>query len=307
MKQAKARPAIQAPYLPTRNGVGPSCVALPIGTWPTIADFLEWRFPGVPRAEWMARMLRGDVVDAQGGAVSPACPFRAHAKIYYYRSVPLEPRIPFDEVVLYRDEHLVVVDKPHFLPVIPSGRYLQETLLVRLKQKLDIDTLAPIHRIDRETAGLVLFTIQPKTRGRYQALFRERAVVKHYEAIAPWRADLALPMAYRSRLIEAASFMQMCETPGVPNAETFIELLETRGEFARYRLRPVTGQRHQLRVQMAALGIPIVNDQIYPCHTPEVPQPDYSKPLQLLAKSLSFTDPVSGELRQFESKRTLLF
>jgi tRNA pseudouridine32 synthase/23S rRNA pseudouridine746 synthase len=300
----------KAAELPTKDGVGPSCVALPEGAWPTVADFLVHRFPGIPRAEWVARMLRGDVVDAQGVELPPESPYRAHSKIHYYRSLPVEARIPFDETVLYRDDYLVVVDKPHFLPVTPSGRYLQQTLLVRLKRKLGIDTLAPIHRIDRETAGLVLFTLQPHTRDRYQALFRQRAVAKRYEAIAPRRAELMLPMVYRSRLVEAASFMKMRETEGMPNAETVIELLEVKGDLARYSLRPVTGRRHQLRVQMAALGIPIVNDQIYPHHAPDVAagaEPDYGKPLQLLAKSLAFTDPVSGQLRQFESRRSLQF
>lgn len=294
--------------LPTRDGVGPSCVALPAGTWPTIADFLADRLPRVTRDEWVGRMLRGEVVDAQGAAVRPETPYRAHIRIYYYRSLPAEERIPFDETVLYQDDYLVAVDKPHFLPVTPSGRYVQETLLVRLKRKLGIDTLAPMHRIDRDTAGLVLFTIQPPTRDRYQALFRDRAVAKRYEAIAPWRADLALPMVYRSRLAEGTSFMKMCETAGEPNAETAIALLEVQGELARYGLQPVTGQKHQLRAHMAALGMPIVNDRIYPVLYPDVVAgQDYSRPMQLLAKSVEFIDPISGRLRQFESRRSLQF
>jgi len=298
--------------LPTKKGVSPSCIALPKGEWRTIADFLTDQFPNVARTEWLARMARGDVMDEQGHAVSPGQPYRAQIKIYYYRSLPAEPHIPFEETVLYRDDYLVVADKPHFLPVTPAGRYLQETLLVRLKNKLNIATLTPMHRIDRETAGLVVFTIEPHTRGRYHALFRDRAVIKQYEAIAPARPGLTLPMTYRSRLVESASFMQMQETEGEPNAETVIELLETKGTMARYRLHPTTGQRHQLRVQMAAIGMPIVNDQIYPDHYPEFTgeggtTEDYSKPLQLLAKKLSFTDPITNQLRQFESERTLLF
>lgn len=298
----------KAQVLPTKDGVGPSCVALPEGTWRTIIDFLAHRFPGVQRTEWVARMLRGDVMDARGEAILPETPYRMHARIYYYRNLPIEASIPFDETVLYQDDYLVAVDKPHFLPVTPSGRYLQETLLVRLKRKLGIDTLSPMHRIDRETAGLVLFTIKPHTRDCYQALFRQRSVVKCYEAIAPWRAELILPMVYRSRLVEGVSFMKMHEAEGTPNAETAIELLEMEGDLARYALHPITGQKHQLRAQMNALGIPIVNDQIYPHHFPEVTaEPDYSKPLQLLAKSLAFNDPISGQLRQFESRQRLRF
>jgi tRNA pseudouridine32 synthase / 23S rRNA pseudouridine746 synthase len=297
----------------TKNGVSPSCIALPKGEWITIIDFLADQFPHITKTEWLARMQRGDVLDEQGIAVVPGQPYHAYSKLYYYRSLPSELHIPFEEVVLYQDEYLVVADKPHFLPVTPGGRYLQETLLVRLKQKLKIDTLTPMHRIDRETAGLVLFAIQPHTRDRYQALFRDRMITKHYEAIAPWLPALTLPMTYRSRLVEAESFMRMRETAGEPNAETNIALIEIQGNLARYSLCPDTGKKHQLRVHMAALGMPILNDQIYPVHHPEFiennenAEPDYSMPLQLLAKSLAFNDPITGEQRQFESCRTLMF
>lgn len=295
---------------PLRDGVGASAVALPPGPWSLLIDFLDHKFPAVGRAAWQARMEQGDVLGADGVALDVDAPFRAHARVFYFRSLPAEAPIPFDEVVLFRDDTLLVVDKPHFLPVIPAGRYLQETLLVRLKRKLGIETLAPMHRIDRETAGLVLFTIRPATRALYQALFRDRAVTKHYEAIAPWLPALQFPMQVRSRLVDAEHFMKMREIDGVPNAETRIELLEVRGALARYALHPSTGQRHQLRVQMDALGIPILNDQIYPHHAPELPPgalPDYSKPLQLLAKSLEFTDPLSGVPRRFESRLALHF
>ena len=290
----------------SRNGVGPSSVALPPGPWTRIIDFLTEQFPAISHSEWVVRMQRGDVLDAHGIVLSVASPYRPHSKIYYYRSLPAEPRIPFDEVVLYQDDYLIAVDKPHFLPVTPAGRYLQETLLVRLKNSLGIDTLAPMHRIDRETAGLVLFTIQPHTRNLYQTLFRERSVSKEYEAIAPYRADLALPTTYRSRLIEGAVFMKMEEVAGEPNAETRIDLMEVEGALARYKLEPVSGQKHQLRAHMATLGIPIVNDRIYPKLYPdEGAEQDYSQPLKLLAKTISFTDPISRQLRQFESRQNL--
>jgi tRNA pseudouridine32 synthase/23S rRNA pseudouridine746 synthase len=297
----------RAPPLPVRNGVGPSCVALPAGEWATVVEFLVQQFPAIPRTEWIARMLRGDVREAGGAQVLPETPYAAGGKLFYYRSLDQEPHVPFDEAVLFQDEYLVVADKPHFLPVVPSGRYLHQTLLVRLKRKLGIDTLAPVHRIDRDTAGLVLFTIRPETRGVYQELFRERRVVKCYEAIAPWREDLALPVQYRSCLKEAESFMKMREAEGVPNAETAIALIERRGALARYDLRPVTGMRHQLRVHMAALGIPIVNDAIYPHHQPEQAVPEYDKPLKLLARSIAFADPLTGQERRFDSLRTLDF
>lgn len=288
--------------------MGPSSVALPPGQWLTVIDFLVEHFPAIPRSEWMTRMQRGDVLDAQGRIIHVASAYQPHSKIFYFRSLPEEARIPFDEVVLYQDDYLVAVDKPHFLPVTPAGRYLQETLLVRLKRSLNIDTLAPMHRIDRDTAGLVLFTIQPHTRNLYQTLFRERSVSKQYEAIAPYRADLALPTVYRSRLLESAAFMKMEEVEGVPNAETAIDLMEVQGALARYRLEPVSGQKHQLRAHMAALGMPIVNDRIYPeLYPDEGAEQDYSQPLKLLAKTISFTDPISRQLRQFESRQHLSF
>ena len=216
----------------------------------------------------------------------------------------MEARIPFEEAVLYQDDHLVVADKPHFLPVTPSGHYLQETLLVRLKKRLGIDTLIPIHRIDRETAGLVLFSTQPDERNAYQAMFRDHAVTKHYEAIAPWRQDLTWPIIRKSRIVEDEPFFRQREVPGQPNSETHMDVIEKSGGSARYALSPVTGKKHQLRVHMNALGLPILNDRMYP-PVAETPDDDYRLPLQLLAKSIAFTDPVTGQARHFQSQRTL--
>jgi tRNA pseudouridine32 synthase / 23S rRNA pseudouridine746 synthase len=298
--------------LPVKNGVGPSVVGLPKddqSKWRTITDFLADRFPAIPRATWLQRMTDGDVEDEFGAPVTPERLYQGHIRVYYYRDLShvegVEERIPFDEVILHQDEHLIVVDKPHFLPVTPSGKYLQETVLVRLKRKLGLDDLVPIHRIDRDTAGLVLFSVQPATRDAYQALFRDRAVHKTYEAIASWRSDLIFPLTRESRIVEDKSegrgFMTQTEIEGTPNALTHIQVLEVKGQFARYRLKPVTGKRHQLRVHMHALGLPIVGDGIYPVLTPEG-QMDYDNPLQLLAKSIEWIDPISGKTRRFESK-----
>ena len=289
---------------PSRNGVGPSCIGLPAGNWSTTLDFLTERFSAISRDVWQQRMANGDVVDEHGVPLAPHSAYQGHKRVYYYRAVPHEVRIPFDEVVLFQDEHLVVVDKPHFLPVMPSGDYLQETVLVRLKQKLGIATLVPIHRIDRDTAGLVMFSVQPATRACYHALFSQRCVKKSYEAIAPWRADLKFPLTRESRIVEAGHFMLQHEVSGTPNALTHLDLLEVRGALGRYALSPVTGKRNQLRVHMAALGLPILGDGLYPSLTPEG-QIDYAHPLQLLAKSIEFVDPVSGEPRRFDSQRRL--
>ena len=295
---------------PSRDGVGASCIGLPVGTWLLLIDFLVQQFPAIVRDEWLQRFESGAVLDQEGSVLSSDTRYRANSKIYYYRQLQHETRIPFEASVLYQDDYLVAVDKPHFLPVTPAGRYLQQTLLVRLKNQLGIDTLAPMHRIDRETAGVVVFTIQPATRAQYQALFRQRAVRKQYQAIASFLPDLVLPLVRHSRLEEAASFMQMREVDGVPNATTRIELLAVQGALARYGLQPESGQRHQLRVQMQGLGMPILHDRIYPVHLPEPPPgvaEDFSTPLQLLAKSIEFIDPIDGRLRSFESQRQLLF
>lgn len=298
--------------LPVKNGVGPSVVGLPKDEskqgrtpWITITDFLTDRFPAIPRATWLQRMADGDVEDEFGVPVTPDRPYQGHIRVYYYRDLEVEPRIPFDEVILHQDEHLIVVDKPHFLPVTPSGKYLQETVLVRLKRKLGLDDLVPIHRIDRDTAGLVLFSVQPATRDTYQALFRDRAVHKTYEAIAPWRPDLVFPLTRHSRIVEGEDFMTQMEVAATPNAPlnalTHIQVLEIKDNFARYQLSPVTGKRHQLRVHMNALGIPIQGDGIYPVLTPEG-QIDYENPLQLLAKAIEWVDPISKKIRRFESR-----
>lgn len=294
--------------IPVRLGVSPSCVALPSGPWVLALDYLAHRLPMLTRQQWQQRMANGEVLDARGRTMPPQAPYQAHTKLYYWRHVPFEPAIPFQAQVLFQDELLVVADKPPFLPVMPSGRYVQETLLVRLRRQLGIDTLTPVHRIDMDTRGLVLFCTQPRWRDAYQALFRSRQVSKVYEAMAPWQEGLDMPLTRLSRLQESPHFMVMEEVAGEPNAETCVELIESRDGLGHYRLRPVTGQKHQLRVHMNALGAPILNDPIYPTLLPEPPphEPrDYSAPLQLLARALAFVDPVSGAGREFESAQRL--
>lgn len=290
---------------PARSGVGASCVVMPPGPWLTVFDGLCTRFPGVLPSIWLQRLQAGDVVDDIGRVIAPHTPYTAGQRLYYFRTVAVEPHIPFEAVILWQDEHLLVVDKPHFLPVMPSGKYLQETVLVRLKNALGLQALSPLHRIDRDTAGLVLFSKQVGSRGAYQALFRARQVDKTYECIAPWNANLQWPMTRESRIAPSAHFMQQTEVAGAPNALTHITPIEVQGAWARYGLKPVTGQRHQLRVHMAALGLPIRWDGMYPVLTPEG-SADYSRPLQLLAKSIAFTDPLTGQPRAFESAQRLL-
>lgn len=305
----QGRPAMKAP-LPMRDGVAPSYIWVSEKGWRDMFAFLTARFPDISAAEWTARMARGDVVDAQGVALHPASPCRINTCVFYYRELPNETPIPFRESILYRDEHIVVADKPHFLPVIPSGRFLHETLLVRLNKATGLEHLAPIHRLDRETAGIVIFSCNPETRGLYQSLFQKRAMQKTYEALAPVLSEKQpgrrFPFTYRSRLVEGTPFFRMQETEGEPNSETVIDVIEEQDGLARYRLQPVTGRKHQLRVHLAALGIPIVNDAFYPVALPCKAE-DISSPLQLLARSIAFADPLTGAPRRFDSMRQLPF
>lgn len=245
-------------------------------------------------------MVRGRVLDAQGTPLVPDARFRVGADVYYYREVDDEPSIPFQARILHADEHLVVADKPHFLPVTPAGGFVRETLLARLQAQLENPALVPLHRIDRETAGLVLFSANQETRGRYQALFRERRIEKHYEALAPRLPDLEFPCRRATRLGKGTPFFRMQELTGEANAKTRIDIIDQAEGYWRYALQPVTGRKHQLRVHMAALGAPILNDALYPLLR-ERRADDFSRPLQLLAKSLQFVDPLDGRMRRFES------
>ncbi|MTV55034.1 pseudouridine synthase [Pseudoduganella buxea] len=290
--------------LPMRDGVTPSYLWLPAGDWPDLISFMVANYPAVTEAQWRERMARGEVVAADGTPLAPHSPYKRNLRIFYYRELEYETPIPFEETVLYQDEHLVVADKPHFLPTIPTGRFLQETLLVRLRRKLGIEDLVPIHRLDRETAGVVVFSCNAASRGAYQSLFQKRLVQKEYEALAGPLPGREFPFSYRSRMVEGDKFFTMKEAPGEPNSETMLDVIEARGEHVLYRLWPHTGRQHQLRVHLAALGIPIVNDAFYPVALP-CKQDDVSQPLKLLARAIGFPDPLTGEWRWFESRRTL--
>ncbi|MFM2029557.1 MAG: hypothetical protein RL517_748 [Pseudomonadota bacterium] len=291
------------------EGVSASRVYLPASAkYLTLLDFFISSFPHIDPSEWAARFAEGLVMTQDGDVVAGADAYLPNTHLLYFRRLAREPEIPFEEQILFQDEHILVADKPHFLPVTPSGLYLHQTLLNRLKKKTGIQTLSPIHRIDRDTAGLVIFSINPGERAQYQNLFRDRVVIKIYEAIAPLSEALAkkLPLTYRSRLEESAHFLQMEEVEGEANTDTYIELIEVMKPWARYRLTPGSGKKHQLRCHLNALGIPIRCDQIYPVLTPyQEYDLDFSKSLQLLAKEIRFKDPITGLERVFTSQREL--
>ena len=280
-----------------------STLYLPPGSWPTVLDCLCEHFRAISREQWLDRFARGRVLDGDGQPLSPQQPYREGLRVHYFREVPNETLIPVTETILYADEHLVVADKPHFLPVTPAGEYVEQTLLRRLIRRLDNPHLVPLHRIDRHTAGLVLFSANPETRSAYQSLFPTRQIEKRYEAIARALPELDFPRVHKSRLVAGEPFFRMQEGPGVSNTETAVAVSEKHGEWWRYALYPVTGKKHQLRVHMAALGAGICNDPFYPRLLSE--QDDYAKPLKLLAQSLSFADPLTGEARYFESRLQL--
>ncbi|GAB3514658.1 pseudouridine synthase [Pseudoxanthomonas daejeonensis] len=288
------------PRPPSIDGLAASTLQLPPGAWPTVLDCLCDRFPAVARAQWQERMARGRVVDGDGRAVTPETPYRVGLEVHYYREVADEPVIPFDEVVLHADADLLVADKPHFLPVTPAGAHVHETLLGRLVRRTANTALVPLHRIDRDTAGLVLFSTNPRSRAHYQALFRERRIDKSYEAIAPALPDLEFPLVRSSRIVAGEPFFRMREVEGPVNSETRIDVIARGEDGWRYALMPVTGRKHQLRVHMAALGAPIANDAIYPLVRHRA-NGDYPAPLQLLARRLAFIDPLSGAERSFSS------
>lgn len=289
------------------SGLRPSAVVLPPGAWPTLLDFLCERFTSIERAVWIDRFARGRILDDDGVPLLASQIYRAGARIRYFREVVAEALIPFAETVLHVDEHLLVVDKPHFLPVMPSGPYVEETLQARLVRRFGNQELTPLHRIDRLTAGLVLFSVDPATRGAYQRLFAERKIEKRYEAIAPALPSLQFPLRRATRLeSDPQMFFRMCEVEGVANSETTVEVCERQGDYWRYALHPVTGRKHQLRTHMAALGAPICNDPWYPVLREQAPD-DFARPLQLLAQRLGFVDPLDGRRRYFESERRLDF
>ena len=251
-------------------------------------------------SERIDAMLDAGLVVGVDGPVGRDAPFVPGAYLWFHRDLPDEVPVPFPVRVLHRDEHVVVADKPHFLATIPRGRHVAETALVRLRRELDLPELSPAHRLDRPTAGLLLLVVRREHRGAYQTLFRDRRVAKTYEAVAPHDPALELPRTVRSRIVKERGVLTAREVPGPMNAETRVGLLGVRGPLARYRLEPATGRTHQIRVHLAGLGVPVLGDDFYP-EVRDKALDDFTRPLQLLAAELAFTDPLTGAPRRFRS------
>lgn len=275
-----------------RDGLGPARVRLRGG--PVLAE-LSARFGARARA----KVLAGEVVGADGAVVDAATVLPAGASVYLYRELPDEVPVPFGIPVLHRDDDIVVVDKPPFLATMPRGRHVAQTALVRLRCELGLPELSPAHRLDRLTAGVLVFTARREVRGAFQTLFSRGLVRKTYLARAAVDPALRLPRVVESRIVKRRGRLQAVSEPGAPNAETLVELLSADGL---YRLTPRTGRTHQLRVHMASLGIPIEGDPLYP-NVIDVAADDFSTPLRLLAQRIEFTDPRTGERREFVSRR----
>ncbi|MEU3789814.1 RluA family pseudouridine synthase [Streptomyces fructofermentans] len=301
----RRRTRIPPSPLPQREGVDPMRVRLPVeGPWATVREHLVGRLSA--GAGVVDAMLgSGLIVGADGRPVTPDDAYVPGMFVWFHRELPDEVTVPFPLEVVHRDEHIVVADKPHFLATTPRGSHVTQTALARLRRELGIPALGAAHRLDRLTAGLVLFTVRPEERGAYQSLFRDRLVRKEYEAVAPYREGLELPRTVRSRIVKERGVLAAREVPGEPNAVSRVESAGHRDGLARYRLHPTTGQTHQLRVHMSALGVPILGDPLYPVVTGPVPAGDFRRPLQLLARVLEFTDPVTGREHSFRSGRTL--
>ena len=321
---------MQSP-LPVRDGVNATRLRLPDeGPWDTAMDYMMHRWGHIDPQGIEDRFDAGEIVGEAGIALDRATPLRNHTFIWYYRTLPPEERIPVELAILHQDEHLLVVDKPHFLPTTPGGTYIQESALVRLRNQLDLPDLIPMHRLDRMTAGILLLSTNPETRGKYQVLFEKRQVQKEYECVsaaepAPGHPAVDFPVVVRNRMTKSRSYLLAEVIDGEPNAETRIERLRTfdgpapatpgadisnsasdgaATRRALYRLEPHSGKTHQLRVHMASLGLGIVNDAFYPELLDKAPD-DYTKPLQLLARGIRFVDPISGSPVEYRSSLEL--
>jgi len=290
--------------LPLRDGVAPVRLHLPTdGQWSTLRAYLHERLAQLGTARIDAMLAEGCFV-GMAGPYPPEAAYSPGGYVWFHHEPPPETPVPYELRVVHRDENLLIVDKPHFLATMPRGRHVRETALVRLRRDLGLPELSPAHRLDRLTAGLLMFVVRREHRGAYQNLFRDRGVTRTYEAIAPHDPTVALPRTVRNRIVKEHGVHTAYETAGEPNSETRVELLEHRRQLGRYLLRPSTGRTHQLRLHMSGLGLPILGDDLYPTPGHRTPG-DFRAPLQLLANTLAFIDPISGAEREFHSTREL--
>ena len=273
--------------------------------YPSVLSFLSERFPKIERSSWERRIAEGKVLGEDGSPLTTASEYAPQKRIFYFREVSEEQVIPFSEKILFQDSELLVACKPHFLPVTPGGPYVDECLLHRLRKSTGNHDLVPIHRIDRETAGIVLFSMNSKTRDLYGELFRSGKVEKSYHALSAGCGDgEKAAWLVENRMVKGEPWFRMKTEPGPVNARSLLRLVAREDGLSRFVLQPLTGKTHQLRLHMSAIGFGILNDRYYPDLQPERPD-DFAKPLHLLAKAVRFRDPVTGREVEFESDRSL--
>ena len=296
------------PNLRSRAGLNPTRVPLPRSGPATALEYLTSRFPD-DAARITGLALSGEIFDDDGEPISVNTLFRPHGFLYLFRDPPEnEPEVPAlaELKVLFRDDNLLVVDKPHQVAVIPRGKWVRNTALVYLRNLFDLPDLSPLHRLDRPTAGVLAFTAKPEVRGAYQMLFQNRQVTKEYLAVTAASSSSQIPQLVESRIVKFRGIAAAQEVPGEPNARTELELLADSQGRALFRLHPLTGKTHQLRLHLFSLGLPIIGDPFWPVLDPDsLADPDPDPPLQLLARKLEFTDPFTGEARTFISQRRL--
>lgn len=339
------------PPLTQKNGIDPIQLTLPLleelpaeltpnnAAPVTIADYLVARFyPNDPQIIH-ARFNTGEVRLDDGTILSSDSPYMPGERIWYFRELADEPQLPSDMPVLYEDEHVLAIDKPHFLPTTPRGSYIAQTALTKLRVREQNPLLIPIHRLDRPTAGVLLFAKTVQARRPFQMMFQHRQASKTYRAVAPVPSDVtAAEQALSTEGLQVRSHIQKirdqlqvqqlseqeCAAQGVePNTLTTVKILRTftpsaqavegwraepalnkKQEWALYDLEPHTGKTHQLRAHLNLLGSPILGDVLYPQVLPDTPdRPEY--PLQLLAYSLHFEHPITGERVDLHSGRSL--
>jgi tRNA pseudouridine32 synthase/23S rRNA pseudouridine746 synthase len=268
----------------------------------TVLEYLSARFPHVSLSIWRERMTQG-LVTIDERAAAPETAYRHGVTVRYQRAFPSEPESPEPETVIYEDTEILVADKPHGMPVTPAGAYVTRSLLWRLESRTRSDAIAPLHRLDRDTAGLVLFSLNAATRAIYHALFAKQSIQREYLAIA--RLDAAPDRSQwlvENRIVNGEPWFRQKIVEGAPNAVSQIELVEAREGKGLFLLRPRTGRKHQLRLHMCAIGFPIIGDPLYPQARERL---ETDPPMRLLATRLSFVDPVTGLPREFRSARKL--
>lgn len=295
--------------LPLRHGLSAAWVVTPHrdpagpAPWTSMGQWLRHHVDA--RVEVERLLADARFVYTDGAPVAEDDAYRPHVFVWFHRDLRDEPEVPGPLPVIHRDDRLVVVDKPAFLSSIPRGDHVVQSVVVRLRAELGLPELSTLHRLDRVTSGVLMLATEQRWRAPYQQLFEQGAVRKTYRALAAWRPDLELPLTVRNHIAKERGAWRAEVVPGAPvNAETLVEIESRDGDLAVYRLSPRTGRTHQLRLHLHGLGVPIVDDPLYPV-VREVSVDDFSRPLQLLASELAFTDPVDGTERLFASARRM--